>query len=164
MTKLIDELRRYGRLQPSDHFTYVTINPLADEREVLEWLNWEPEKCIVCSLYWVYKNVMYFVEVACVQDRNLVSYHQSPRKPPKHNFTVSTRSCPLETQTIEEALLFLSEWIAQNMAIMRSTLNDTHIISTEDVSKYLQNSRERFRKAMDNVPNNEPLEEDKLEN
>lgn len=133
MPTLIDQLKDWGSLQPSPNFKFVTVNPLADERKLLRRLGIKSADCVVCGVYWVYKNRMYFVNVDCIRDSALVSYHQSRGKFPKHDFYVATLNAPLTTSTIEISLNYLSQWIMDNEVILRSKLKDTHVITREDV-------------------------------
>lgn len=115
MSKLIEELKVYGDLLPHTDFQVVTLHPLADETEILEHLDMQPNECTSCDLYWVFKNEMFFTSIMSSNQKNpLVTYLFKPNVEHGHSFYVVTHVSPLYTSTIETILKYLSNWIIDN--------------------------------------------------
>jgi hypothetical protein len=120
MSKLIKELKVYGDLLSHTDFKVVTLHPLADETEILDSLDMQPDECISCDLYWVFKNDMFFVSIMSSNDENtLVTYFFKPNVEHGHSFYVTTHISPLYTGTIETVLKYLSHWIIDNRKRLR---------------------------------------------
>jgi len=134
MGSLMDELRGYGNIRSKSGFNFVTINPPADDTELLARLNVSPDQCVICDLYWAYEGRLLFVSISCLGPNNpLVSYHQNQSAEHKDNFYVSTNVCPITLGSIEKALIYISKWILDHEDIFTSILEKNYIITREDI-------------------------------
>lgn len=133
----LEFLSHYGKLQPSKKFQYVTIHPLADEDEILHRLSLAPEKCVACDLYWAIEDRLAFVSIQGNSTAEpFVNYwfkFKDTQVP--HRFVVGTRTQPLKRITIENALVWLSDWIKSNVRVLKtstpSRITDTDIGSSQ---------------------------------
>ena len=120
MSKLIEELKVYGKLLSHTDFKVVTLHPLADETEILDRLDMQPNECTSCDFYWVFKNEMFFVSIMSEnQENSLVTYFFKPNVEHGHSFYVVTQISPLYTSTLETVLKYLSNWIIDNHKRLR---------------------------------------------
>jgi hypothetical protein len=131
--ELLTELHRYGKLQPSEKFSYVTIHPLADETEILERLNMKPEQCFLCDSWWAIEDFMPLVEIFTYGTWIGVRYIQGSSGVQGHRFQISTRKTPLTSSDVETVLSYLSEWVKQNAPLMRKRLRKYRILTSEDI-------------------------------
>jgi hypothetical protein len=118
----LEFLSHYGKLQPSKKFQYVTIHPLADEDEILHRLSLAPEKCVACDLYWAIEDRLVFVSIQANSTvEPFVNYwFKAKDTQVPHRFVVGTRTQPLKRMTIENALVYLSEWIQANVRDLKN--------------------------------------------
>jgi hypothetical protein len=130
---LVKEVQRYGNLQPSEKFAYVTIHPLADETEVLDRLNMKPEQCTSCDSWWAIEDFMPLVEIFSHGTWLGVRYGQRSGGVQGHRFLISTFKTPIASDDVETVLAYLSNWIEQNAPLMRKRLRKYRILTSEDI-------------------------------
>jgi hypothetical protein len=131
--ELIKDLQRYGNLQPSEKFAYVTIHPLADETEMLERLNIKPEQCFLCDSWWVIDEFMPLVEIFNHGTWLGVKYGQRSSGVQGHRFLISTRKTPIASDDVETVLRYLSDWVEENASLMSKRLRKYRILTSDDI-------------------------------
>lgn len=120
----IAQLRIYGDLMPDTKYSLVTIHPLADEHDLLQQLNMQPEDCQLCDLYWAYEQWFFFLSIAYMPNQPpSTTIHRNTHARQGFSFTVRTHVCPLTRSTIQTVLHALAPWIDREHLIFDSLMD-----------------------------------------
>ena len=134
-TKLLNWLSVYGESAPWSDFNIVTIHPLADEEEILTRLNIQATDVVLCDLYWVYKNKLFFVSLTVDQEQKPnVSYFVKSYSKNTYVFYVITHHIPLDRMFVNRSLLYLSQWIEQNQDSLKLKDHQEIVVLDDDIT------------------------------
>jgi hypothetical protein len=119
MSGLIEELLVYGDLLQGVDFTAVALHPLSDEVDTLNRLKMSQSDCRICDLYWLFKDMIFFVSIVCSdKQKPMVTYHWKTSVGHGHSFYVVTNRGPLDTSMVNVALRYLTDWVVKHEKIL----------------------------------------------
>ena len=137
MRESAEKLRIYGEPDTVRGFSFVTLHPLADEVQVLDWLSMLPINCDYCDLYWQYRARLFFVSIASLKDKKpFVSYHFKENSEDGFSFYVVTHERSLTKLSVERALQFLAGWVNNHEILLKKEVSSPLIITNEDICKH----------------------------
>ena len=107
----------HGEPETWSSFNIITVNPLADQTDILARLNMPPEECKDVGVYWLYRDRLYFLSVAGSKERGAITCFRDkePGDSVFASFYARVTAPAITSLVLERVLGHLSKWIDSNL-------------------------------------------------